>query len=161
MGLTVAITKRAVSGDMNIIAGTIAFDSSYPTGGEALAPKDFGLRQIDLLLVQPAVGLAFEYDYTNQKLKAFRSAGFTPAGSNTAPTVTITGGQGAGVAVQISSDADAAVLGKTAATTRTGITGVQAPVFTGTAVAEAAFAEVANLTNLATVTGVRYFAVGV
>lgn len=49
--------------------------------------------------------------------------GFLPA----APTITVVGGEAGTVSIGIDSDADDAALSKTAATTRTGITGVQAP----------------------------------
>jgi hypothetical protein len=46
-----------------------------------------------------------------------------------APTITIAGGEAGTVAIGISSDANAAALSKTAATNRTGITGVQPPPY--------------------------------
>jgi hypothetical protein len=48
----------------------VTFDSSYDTGGESLTPAMFGLTAIDDVQAQPAGGYAFEYDYTNQILKA-------------------------------------------------------------------------------------------
>lgn len=58
---------------------------------------------------------------------------FTPSGTISAPTINIAGGEAGTVAIGIDSDADGAALSKTAATSRTGITGVQAPTFTGDA----------------------------
>lgn len=152
MALTLASREYHNAGSQRQTVLKATFDSSYATGGEALSAQDFGMKTVNLVTAEPASGYTFEYDYTNAKLKAFRSAGFTPAGTNSAPTVTITGGQGAGVAVQIDTDANAAVLGKTAAATRTGITGVQAPTFTGTAVAAASLVEVAATVDLSAVT---------
>jgi hypothetical protein len=59
----------------------------------------------------------------------------TAAGTNSAPTISISGGIVGTVPIGIDSDADAAAISKTTATSRTGITGVQAPVFTGSTVA--------------------------
>lgn len=67
-----------------------------------------------------------------QKILGIRTSIWIPvqqfSGLNmTAPTVTIQGGEGGTVAIGIDSDANGAALSKTAATDRTGITGVQAP----------------------------------
>lgn len=135
----------------------IDFDASYATGGLAWdLSADFDV--IKAAMFETKSGYQFELTSkdapASAKVKAYRVPGFTPAGTNSAPTITITGGQGAGVAIQIDTDANGAVLGKTAATTRTGITGVQAPTFTGTAVAAAALAEVAAAVDLSAVTKV-------
>lgn len=51
---------------------TIAFDSSYPTGGEAIAPAaKFGLQKVNMVITQPKSGYTFEYDYTNDKLLVY------------------------------------------------------------------------------------------
>ena len=51
--------------------GTITFDSSYPTGGEALLPTAVGLSsKVEFISVSPADGYVFEYDYANSKVKA-------------------------------------------------------------------------------------------
>ena len=63
--------------------GTVTFDSSYPTGGEALLPTALGLSsKIEFVSFSPAAGYVFEYDYTNQKLKAY-----WPTTDATAPNV--------------------------------------------------------------------------
>lgn len=53
---------------------SVAFDSSYPVGGEALALADLGFgggADIDLdVRVDNKSGYTFEYDYTNHKLLA-------------------------------------------------------------------------------------------
>ena len=70
----------------------------------------------------------------NWKLQVFQQGGGTPAGTNSAPT--ITAGTGS-VADPLAVAAGAIVKGAGAA----GITGVQAPVFTGTPVAAAGLSE--------------------
>ena len=53
-------------GDYEI--GTLAFDSSYPLGGESLT-FDHELKHIE---IEPQGGYTFEYDHTNKKVKVFR-----------------------------------------------------------------------------------------
>ena len=47
--------------------GTLAFDSSYPTGGESVS---FGFTPA-AVFIEPQAGYSFEYDHTNGKIKAF------------------------------------------------------------------------------------------
>lgn len=63
--------------------------SSYTTGGEALTPADLGLSKILFVHVQrDATGRSGSYDYTNQKLLAWVSAG-TEVTSTTALTLRV------------------------------------------------------------------------
>jgi hypothetical protein len=49
-----------------LYTGTIALDSSYPTGGEAI---DLGLNErVDFLVTSPSGGYVGLWDATNQKL---------------------------------------------------------------------------------------------
>lgn len=65
MALTVAVTEPGVMGNKRTTRGTIAFDSSYPTGGESLTAANIGLNTIDEITFQDKSGYSFEYDYTN------------------------------------------------------------------------------------------------
>ena len=49
MALTITIPDagRTVLGNKRLVFGTIAFDSSYPPGGEALTAGNLGLDKID------------------------------------------------------------------------------------------------------------------
>lgn len=69
MSLTVTIDKFDVFGNKRFHHFTLAFDSSYPTGGESLTPRNLGLSGIDLILLEPGYGFLFEYDHTNEKVK--------------------------------------------------------------------------------------------
>lgn len=71
MAITVSNRKQTVFGDRAVIFCDITFDSSYPTGGESFAPSDIGLHNFDHIDVPPASGYFFEYDWTNQKIKAY------------------------------------------------------------------------------------------
>lgn len=77
---------------MKKVLCTVAFDSSYPTGGESISASAFGLgrfKRIDVAqpdgyIIQPIIA-------SNEQtalLKVFRSAGFTPAGTNGTSSVT-------------------------------------------------------------------------
>jgi hypothetical protein len=70
MALTIANLKRDVS-SKRVHYGTIAFDSSYPAGGESLTAADVSLHTIERIEFEPALGFTFAYDYTNKKVKAF------------------------------------------------------------------------------------------
>ena len=208
MALTIGSLTYDLAGSKNVVRGTIAFDSSYPTGGESLTPANVGLSTITNLSVSPKSGYTFEYDYTNQKLLAYLSAGFTPAGTNGTSAVTgtaaaqtftgsvlsdhahnvlVKGGASGGIdepigvegTDQLAKDAatDRTILGADSATKGGVIAGsagtpagtnstsaltatAAAQTFTGSAVAAAVMAEVANATNLSTLTGVRFEAIG-
>lgn len=65
MALVVTDNFHNVTGNVRQVIGTLAFDTSYPTGGEALSANAIGLAVIDHLEVDPNGGFAFQYDYTN------------------------------------------------------------------------------------------------
>lgn len=44
------------------VVGTLAFDTTYPTGGEALTINQLGLTRLDEMHVSPSEGLVFEWD---------------------------------------------------------------------------------------------------
>lgn len=54
-----------------LVAAQITFDSSYPTGGEALVASDFGLTEILAVICLPSGGYVGEFDEANGKLKTF------------------------------------------------------------------------------------------
>lgn len=51
-----------VPGNRKQSVGTITFDSSYPTGGEAFVPAEFGLDRLDFLFVSGANGYVAAWD---------------------------------------------------------------------------------------------------
>lgn len=71
MGLTITNNEMENAGSVALATGTIAFDTSYPTNGESLIPSNVRLNKIISVQVEPNDGYVFQYDYTNQKLKAF------------------------------------------------------------------------------------------
>lgn len=50
----------------------VDFDSSYPTGGEAITDAQLGFSKApDWVEIEPKSGYVFEYDGTNDKIKVF------------------------------------------------------------------------------------------
>jgi len=81
MAISVVSTTRISEGNHWKIIGTLALDSSYPTGGYAITPAAIGLDQITSFGIFPESGIVFQYTEGTGKIQAFQSAGFTPAGS--------------------------------------------------------------------------------
>jgi len=73
MALTVTLTNITIFGNKRFIQGKIAFDTSYPTGGEAFSLADMGLAGgvLDFCMFEPESGYIFEYDHTNNKVLAY------------------------------------------------------------------------------------------
>lgn len=81
MALTVTRVGSGVEsmGSLRASIVDLAFDDSYPTGGEALTPATLGLSDVVFALVEPAAGYSFEYDHANDKVIA-RYADYNAAG---------------------------------------------------------------------------------
>lgn len=76
--------KVVAIGDRKLVMGTISFDSSYPTGGEAIAPADLGFEtQIDSVVFGvPSIARLVGWDQANKKAKVYTALG-TEAGNGT------------------------------------------------------------------------------
>jgi len=93
MALTISNEDRRISGDRVVIDAKVTFDTSYPTGGEALAASDFqGLIQIDGLIVHSANLALYRviWDEANSKLKVYVEDGSTGEEGNTDNIATLT-----------------------------------------------------------------------
>lgn len=77
---TIVSKQRLLSniGEKLVVRGTIAFDSSYATNGEAILLSQLGLTTIDQMIVYPQSGYVFVWDNTNNKIKAY----WVPTGTN-------------------------------------------------------------------------------
>jgi hypothetical protein len=75
MAVTVNIISRDKTAQRKIVYGTVALDSSYPTNGEPCAQSVLGLGQIDHIEFTNANGYRPQYDFTNEKIKVYTSAG--------------------------------------------------------------------------------------
>jgi hypothetical protein len=62
--LTEVSRTRGGLGNKNIAIYDITFDSSYPTGGEALVPSDIGFDIIDYFTATSDTGYHFMYNYS-------------------------------------------------------------------------------------------------
>lgn len=73
MAFTVAPVAdgQNIAGNRRQVVVRLTFDSSYPTGGEAIAAADLGLSRIDALFIQPTSGYVFEYVASTGKIKAY------------------------------------------------------------------------------------------
>lgn len=71
--ITVTINRNFgdANSEQRIRDVTIAMDSSYPTGGEALAASSLALVTVYHVSCDINDGYLFQYDYTNSKLLAF------------------------------------------------------------------------------------------
>lgn len=62
--------------DLTVWVGTVAFDDSYPTGGEAFnAESQTGFRDVEQVWIAPKNGYTFQYvdsaTAANRKIKAY------------------------------------------------------------------------------------------
>lgn len=53
-----ALRPYHVLGDLKLVAKKVTFDNSYPTGGEAISPSDFGLARIIWVQVNAVTDVA-------------------------------------------------------------------------------------------------------
>jgi hypothetical protein len=75
MALTITNKRQLSLGNRNGVAADITFDSSYAFGGESFNPRTlFGIPRSDIVIVEPKGGYTFEFDRTNNKLKAYAPA---------------------------------------------------------------------------------------
>lgn len=56
MAITYSVDTPELVGRQRLVRGTITFDSSYPTGGEAVAVASLGLTALTRLDVFPGLG---------------------------------------------------------------------------------------------------------
>lgn len=71
MALGVTIVKTTVVGDTRMTIATLAFDASYPTGGEALAASALKMSKMYSCAVEPNDGYVFTWDDANGKIIAY------------------------------------------------------------------------------------------
>jgi hypothetical protein len=57
--------KYRRNGKQKIVKGTIAFDASYPTGGEPLTASQMALQVVEHMTVHPGGGYVFEVIYSS------------------------------------------------------------------------------------------------
>lgn len=165
--MTVAVSNLAYPVE-KLVTGTLAFDDSYPTGGEQISASAFGLSRFTRIVMRPtgadAGGAGYVFDATisasgtTANILVFRSAGFTPAGTNSKPTFTVTKGAIlASSELGLSADAATATVNNNTIAATVALTTnspVSIPTFTGTAVAAGVLVQVANAVDLSALTAV-------
>ena len=139
-----------VSRNVGIITGKISFDDSYPTGGESLDLTD-RLKTVLAVFIENKSGYIFEYDYTNKKVKAF-----TPVKSMNA-TLNVKDNDDAGtVGVALYFDEDGTAGQRLQFVSPTNNDGSDTCV----SISASPGAEVADATDLSSLTNVRFVAYG-
>ena len=101
MAITVTIDEDvsyAPKHDSVEVWASLAWDSSYPTGGEAVSAGDFGLNEVLKIDINPAGGYVFSWDQENSKILAYyggasTASGALPEASNTLDLSGLTGVQ--------------------------------------------------------------------
>lgn len=148
--VTVPASGNSVQGNKRVSRGTLAFDSSYPTGGEAYLDAHFGMVRAERINIPPFAGFSFEIDYTNKKIKVINGGisahshtlHFQTAAAANAVTAAANALRTPAAAFDVAGVADSAGEG-----------GV-------VSAAGAVASEVANGTNLAALTAVPFEAIG-
>jgi len=136
MALTVSLhvpQVERISRNLGILVGKVSFDSSYPTGGESCSGISRYFKSILNITFTGKDGYIFEYDKTNDKVKVMYPQG----GESTAQT-----------------DGSAVIDSGATSVTSTAANGAIVTVYAGKA------REVANATDLSTLTDVEFTAVG-
>ncbi len=90
MGLVFTRISSTCVGDRRVTRGTLAFDSSYPTGGEAYTYGLFGFQsKPDMIRVSSNSGFVFDVDEANKKIiaRGISGAGGAAAASTDALSV--------------------------------------------------------------------------
>ena len=152
--MAIAVTKdfpcsKRIGRNLRSLSGSVAFDSSYLTGGEPATDITRCFKACAQIICEQKSGYLFEFDKTNKKIKVFHPTVTLPAHDH---DILITGGQAAGDALQQL----AAVVGKTAAGDVTDTTSVQG---TSGGAAQAG-TEVPDAADLSGLTGVKFIAMG-
>lgn len=79
---------RNVGFQLRTLVGTLDFDSSYSSGGEAFDVSRYFDKEIVGVMVFPKDGYIFEYDEANKKIKAYQPADSVLHNSGDTHTVT-------------------------------------------------------------------------
>lgn len=66
-----AFRPAYANGHHKTVSGTLAFDDSYPTGGESIADITGQFRTCQGIVFQPKAGYTFDADIANNKVIAY------------------------------------------------------------------------------------------
>jgi hypothetical protein len=75
MSITLSNKKYHVFGDLAAVIADVAFDSSYPFGGESFnSDQELGMHNVEAFIPETKKGFSISYDHTNNKMKLFKNA---------------------------------------------------------------------------------------
>jgi len=86
VALTITTPVSSVFGNKRVVIANVAFDNSYPTGGETLAASGLGLEVVDSILVSPHGTRVVTYE--GGKLKVYTA--LTTEAGNTSDQSSVT-----------------------------------------------------------------------
>jgi len=84
--VSIPSARKNTLGAWKLGVADVTMDSSYPTGGEAVDPADFGITTAYIVLIDGAQGFHGVWDYTNKKIVVYTQGvtmGSTAAGAYT------------------------------------------------------------------------------
>lgn len=90
MALTITVTRYESAGSEKKVYGTIAFDSSYQTGGESFTAAQVGLTSVHDLQLDLSGGYLFRTDYANNKILAYNAGGGSFTGTTPTSSLDLT-----------------------------------------------------------------------
>ena len=149
--MAIAVTKdfpcsKRIGRNLRSLSGSIAFGSSYPTGGELATAITRYFRSCSQIICEQGGGFLFVFDKVNKKIKVLHpTKAITPAGTN------------ADESAHTHTENTAASYTQNATT---GAGSAHGHAFTGTAVAAQAGTEVPNAADLSELTSVKFMAMG-
>ena len=140
MAIALTSVEYGSLGNLRCVTGVAAFDTSYPTGGEALTPATLGMSVLRFIVFEPRLGFVLTYDHTNSKVIVY-TQGYSH-------------GTGGGVTTD-----DYPLIAGPGVTA--GPISVQLTTGAGVAVANLGpMVETLSTDDLSTLVGVRFFAIG-
>ena len=78
-----------VVGDRRQSHGAITFDTSYPTGGEAVTALDFGFTTLHDVRPEFVSGRFVDFDKTNSKLRLYTAVGTEATAASDQSSITV------------------------------------------------------------------------
>ena len=68
MSITLSNKKYHVFGDLAAVIADVAFDSSYPFGGESFnSDQELGMHNVEAFIPETKKGFSISYDHTDRK----------------------------------------------------------------------------------------------
>ncbi len=165
--MAITVTKdypsaKRIGPSLKMLSGSIAFDSSYPTGGEpanAANGVTRNFKSCKQIICEQTGGYMFQFDQANSKIKVLYPVATQ---ANHQHNFQVKAGTiGTNMTVGLTVDANTAdLVGAAGITANRILVAGTTPVQTAGAISAAVGEEVANGANLAGLTAVRFVAYG-